>query len=82
MLSHFRTLSALLSTKSEKVASMLMISYTAATSLRFGIYSHSHFKCLITILPYRRDLLADYASFPTIGLEEYQVRVICLLVSL
>jgi len=53
---NIRTLSALLSSKSEKVASMLIISYTAASSLR-------------------RDLLADYASFPAIGLEEYQARL-------
>jgi len=53
---NIRSISALLSAKSERVAAMLMISYTAASSLR-------------------RDLLAEYARFPTIGLEEFQTRL-------
>ena len=70
LIANLRSLSALLSTKSERVASMLMISYTAASSLRFSYYHmlFMHFYHL-----YRRDLLAEYARFPTIGLEEFQV---------
>ena len=38
LIANLRSLSILLSAKSEKVASMLMISYTAASSLRFRYY--------------------------------------------
>ena len=46
LIANLRSISALLSAKSERVAAMLMISYTAASSLRFGYYHMLYIGCI------------------------------------